>query len=347
MHIPDGYLSPTTCAVTAVIAAPVWGLSARHLRRTLSDREAPLLAAGAAFSFVVMMLNVPVPGGSTAHAVGGSLLAIMLGPSAAVIALSVTLLIQALFFQDGGVTAFGANALNMAVILPLSGWVVYRALTVTTRRQRWQIPQPVAAACGAYVGINLAALAAAVELGLQPLLYHTPSGAPRYCPYGLSQTVPAMMLAHLTLAGAVEAGLTGAVVAYLLKSQPHLAPTSAAPASVPLAWAWRGVAALLVACPLGLLAPGGAFAELSARDIKQRVGFVPAGLGRISGIWGHAPLPGYSLPGSSPAMWHQAAGYYLSAAVAVAVVVLLGCLINWMIALRRGAPDRSNGETTL
>ena len=79
------------------------------------------LAIGAAFSFVVMMFNVPIPGGSTGHAVGGVRVAILLGPWAAMIAITVALVIQALLFGDGGITAIGANCINMAVVIPFVG----------------------------------------------------------------------------------------------------------------------------------------------------------------------------------------------------------------------------------
>src|SRR6185437_5818353 len=118
-------------------------------------------------------LNVAIPDGTTAHAVGGTLIAIALGPDAAVLAVTVTLVIQALVFGDGGVLALGANCLNMAVILPLSGYAVYRALGPDADGKRGLLVAPFAAAVGAYAGINLAAFAAAIELGVQPILYHT------------------------------------------------------------------------------------------------------------------------------------------------------------------------------
>ena len=99
MHIPDGYLSPSTCAVMAAAAAPFWYVALERLKRLMHTRALPLVAAFAAFSFVVMMFNVPVPNGSTAHAVAGTLTAILLGPWAALIAITVALVIQALFTQ--------------------------------------------------------------------------------------------------------------------------------------------------------------------------------------------------------------------------------------------------------
>ncbi|MBF0494387.1 MAG: energy-coupling factor ABC transporter permease, partial [Candidatus Omnitrophica bacterium] len=105
MHIPDGYLGPETCGLFYAAMLPIWAAASRIVKKTLSARQVPLLAIGAAFSFVVMMFEVPIPGGSSGHAVGGTLIAILLGPWAACIAMTVTLVVQALLFSDGGVTA--------------------------------------------------------------------------------------------------------------------------------------------------------------------------------------------------------------------------------------------------
>ena len=129
MHIPDGYLSPATCAVLTAAMVPVWAAAARRAKRVVKSRYVPLIAIGAAYSFLVMMFNVPIPDGTTAHAVGGGADRGPARPWAAVISVSVALLIQALFFGDGGVLAFGANAFNMAFVMPFVGYAVYRVLT--------------------------------------------------------------------------------------------------------------------------------------------------------------------------------------------------------------------------
>src|ERR1700757_1033481 len=98
MHIPDGYLSPATCAIFYGAAAPFWYMALRRCKRVLNARLAPLLSVSAAFCFVVMMFNLPLPGGTTGHAVGVGIATVVLGPWAAMSAISVALLIQALFF---------------------------------------------------------------------------------------------------------------------------------------------------------------------------------------------------------------------------------------------------------
>jgi cobalt/nickel transport system permease protein len=210
MHIPEGYLSPQTCGVMGAIMVPVWTIAAKKVSRSFSRKNIPMMAMGAAFSFIIMMFNIPIPDGTTAHAVGATLLAVTLGPWAASIALSVAIIIQALLFGDGGVLVLGANCFNMAFLAPVSGYLVYKLLLKLKKVNR-----PIASGIGAYIGINIAALAVAVELGLQPLLFHTMNGTPLYFPYALHQSIPAILFAHLAIVGIAEGLVTGLVVFYL------------------------------------------------------------------------------------------------------------------------------------
>lgn len=199
---------------------PLWAAAAKIVKKTLKARQVPLLAIGAAFSFVIMMFNVPILGGSTGHAVGGALVAILLGPWAALIAITVALVVQALLFGDGGVTAIGANCFNMAVVIPFVGYGVYRLISVGASNDSRR--RVVAAFVAGYLGINAAALLAGVEFGLQPLLHHTADGQALYCPYGLKVAVTAMAGEHLLVFGWVEAGVTALVFKYLQKQAPEL-----------------------------------------------------------------------------------------------------------------------------
>ena len=220
MHIPDGYLGPQTYLAAFAVAAPFWVVASRKLNRTLRLRQVPLLALGAAFSFVIMMFNVPIPGGTTGHAVGAVLVAVLLGPWAACIAVSAALIIQAVLFGDGGITCIGANCLNMAVIMPFVGYGVYRAVagrSSATSPRRW-----LGAALGGYLGLSVAALAAGVEFGIQPLLAHDAAGHALYAPYPLGVAVTAMAGEHLLVFGVVEALFTGLVVAYLQRADASL-----------------------------------------------------------------------------------------------------------------------------
>ena len=175
---------------------------------------------GAAFSFVIMMFNVPIPGGSTGHAVGGVLVAILLGPWAACIAITVALVVQALLFGDGGITAIGANCFNMAFVLPFTGYYLYKILSY--RAPLGSNRRVIAAGVAGYIALNLAALLTGIEFGLQPLLHHTASGQSLYCPYGLNVAVPAMLGEHLLIFGWIEAIVTALVIKYLAKNAPEL-----------------------------------------------------------------------------------------------------------------------------
>ena len=220
MHIPDGYLGPATCGFFYVVMLPIWTIASKIVKKTLKVKQVPMLAIGAAFSFIIMMFNVPIPGGTTGHAVGGVLVAILLGPWAACIAITVALVIQALLFGDGGITAIGANCFNMAFVLPFTGYYIYKVIsyksTIDSKRRI------VAAGIAAYLGINLAALCAGIEFGLQPIFHHTASGQALYCPYGLNVAVSAMLGEHMLIFGWVEVIVTALVVKYLQKQDPSL-----------------------------------------------------------------------------------------------------------------------------
>lgn len=220
MHIPDGYLGPITWIALWLVMIPLWSIAARKLKKDLKTKNVPLLAMGAAFSFVIMMFNVPVLGGSTGHAVGGTLIAIVLGPWAALIAVSVAIVIQALFFGDGGITAIAANCFNMGVVLPFVGYYVYRLISINadiTSSRRW-----IGAGIGSYIGINVAAILTGFEFGIQTILYPAVNGKFQYFMYPLSVSVPTMALGHLLVFGIIEAIVTLLVVRYLQQTDPSL-----------------------------------------------------------------------------------------------------------------------------
>lgn len=162
MHIPENYLSPSTCAVMGAVMVPVWLVAVSKVRRHVPQEKLPLLGIAAALSFLSMMFNVPLPGGTTGHAVGGTLIAILFGPYAACLSVSVALLIQALFFGDGGILAFGANCFNMAFVLPFTGYAVYQFLRKRLTSAKGEY---IAAGLGALYGL-LAALIVCTPLGL-------------------------------------------------------------------------------------------------------------------------------------------------------------------------------------
>jgi len=217
MHIPDGYLGPQTYTAAYAAAVPFWVVASRKLNKTLRSKQVPLLALSAAFCFVIMLFNVPIPGGTTGHAVGAVLIAILMGPWAACIAVSLALIVQAFLFKDGGITCIGANCLNMAVIMPFVGYAFFRLIagkSAVSSARRW-----IGGAVGGYVGLCAAALSTGVMLGLQPLIAHDAHGLALYAPYSMKVAIAAMLAGHMTVFGVVEAVVTGLVVAYLDKAQ--------------------------------------------------------------------------------------------------------------------------------
>lgn len=220
MHIPDGYLGPATYVTMYAVTIPFWAAASWKLNKTLKTKQAPYLALGAAFSFVIMMFNIPVLGGTTGHATGTALIAILLGPWAAIIAVSVALVIQALLFGDGGITAIGANCFTMAVVGGLTAYGLYRLIAAGSDiKSKRRI---VAGAVAAYVSLNVSALVTAILLGIQPLIERSPSGQPLYAPYPLSVTIPAMVSGHVFLFGFVEAAVTALVLKYFQKNEPEM-----------------------------------------------------------------------------------------------------------------------------
>jgi cobalt/nickel transport system permease protein len=316
MHIPDNYLSPGTCALMGAAMLPVWSVSVRKARSELEAKRVPMLGISAAFSFLIMLFNIPAPGGTTAHAVGGTLIAVLVGPWAACIAVSVALLIQALLFGDGGILAYGANCFNMAFVIPFVGYFVYGFLKDRFKSERAAL---ISLGLGAYFAINLAAFCAAIEFGLQPVIAKDLAGLPLYCPYPLALAIPGMMLPHLLVAGFVEGFFTVSAFAFIKRVSPgsvYQGGKTRIPALYGL------LAALVCLCPLGLLADSTAWGEWGVAEIRTALGagqglaFVPSGMAHgalLKAFWPDYAVSG--LPG-----W---AGYVWSAFVGAASLLII------------------------
>lgn len=347
MHIPDGYLSPATCAVTYALTIPFWYIAFQRVQRLLHTKMVPLLAVFAAFSFVIMMFNIPLPGGTTGHATGVAIASIVLGPWASVVAISIALLIQAVFFGDGGITSYAANCLNMAVIGSFTAHWAYTLLAGKSPSDSKR--RIVAAAIAAYLAINMAAFFTAIEFGIQPLLFIDATGTPLYAPYSLQIALPAMMLGHLTIAGLAELLITVGLVSYLQRNNPELLTRHLPQKSANSLWKntrqlWLGLAVLMIISPLGLLAAGSAWGEWGADDFNQTharqeimrtSGHVapppktPQGLASLSNLW-TAPVPDYA-----PGFMHNANyGYIVSAILGCGIILLVLLLISKLMPKR-------------
>lgn len=308
MHIPDNYLSPETCLIMGGAMVPVVAVSIRRVRVKMTRERLPLIGVGAALSFLMMMFNVPIPGGTTAHAVGGTLLAILLGPEAACLAIAAALLIQCLVFGDGGILAYGVNLFNMAFIMPFAGYAIYRFLVT---RLAFRNAELIYAGIASYLAINIAALIAAIEFGIQPLLFTDAKGLPLYSPYPLKVSIPAMLIPHLTLAGLAEIVFTVGVLIFIKKVSPEILQNR--PVS------FHKISALLLLLipltPLGLFSAASAWGEWSNGELHQSLGYLPKGMAH--GFNYQALLSGYSFKGMPGAV-----GYILSAVAGVALLVI-------------------------
>jgi cobalt/nickel transport system permease protein len=264
--------------------------------------------------------------------------AIVLGPWAAVVALTIALALQAFFFADGGITTLGANAFNMAFLMSFVGYYVFRALAMGDPGGGRRL---FAAAVAGYVAVVIAALAAGIELGVQPALAHDLTGQPLYAPYPLSVTMPAMLASHLLVFGPVEALGTALVVEYLYRTDAELVTgvrggrgdgwgiggggaekgRRAETGGAVLKPLWAALIVLIMLTPLGLLAAATPWGEWGTGEISKILGFVPEGMEGLAGRW-RGVMPDYAIPGlQGPA--GSVIGYVASAALGSAVVVLM------------------------
>jgi cobalt/nickel transport system permease protein len=205
MHLPDGFLTPEVWVPLWALAAAVLAFAVWRVNRRLEDRHVPLLGVLAAFVFAVQMLNVPVAGGTSGHVVGGVLIAVFVGPLAGSLVMASILAVQALFFQDGGITTLGANILNMGLIGAILGYWLYFLISRVVGGKRGRM---VGAGVAAWVAIVLASVACSLELaasGTSPL----------------SVALPAMVGYHAVI-GVVEAVVTVAVVGMVSRARPDL-----------------------------------------------------------------------------------------------------------------------------
>ncbi len=189
MHIPDGFIAPQVYGPAFGVAGALWTVGLRRLRRTLDPAAVPRLAVATAAAFALMMVTVPLPGGTTVHVSGVGMVAALFGVWNAFLALSLVYLMQALMFGDGGVTALPVNALAMGLAGSLAAVAVLRVLGRRT----------VGLFAAGWVGTVVPALMVAVVLGLQPRLAHAADGTPLFFPFGLGVTLPAVVVPHLAV----------------------------------------------------------------------------------------------------------------------------------------------------
>jgi cobalt/nickel transport system permease protein len=233
MHIPDGFLTNRVAVSLDAISGASILFAARRVKLDFSGHVIPLMGVLAAFVFAAQMLNFPVLGGTSGHLIGGSLLAILLGPTTGFMTMATVVFAQALFLQDGGLVALGANIFNISAVACFGGYAVYRLLNLSAGGGRRML---VAGFLAGWVSVMLSALFCALELGL--------SGA---IPLKIGLTT---MLGYHAVVGVVEGMLTAGVLSFLLKVRPGLMEVNKPGGFGMTDWIW---AILFVAIPASIL----------------------------------------------------------------------------------------------
>lgn len=302
MHIPDGFLDLQTAAAAAVVAGAGIALALREVKRNLPPRRVPLIGLAAAFVFAAQMLNFPVAAGTSGHLIGAVLASVLVGPAAAVVVMTAVLVLQCLMFADGGVTVLGANLLNMAVIAPAVGHVVYSTLKGSTCSLRRTL---LAAGFAAWCATVVASLACAAQLAASGTV-----------PWSL--VLPAMGGVHMVI-GLGEAVITMLVLAVVARARPELLR-----AGEPAAAAINSTTAFGLLAALGLVAFVAPFASSlpdGLEHVAEKLGFAATATAPHA-----SPLPDYavlSLAGDSP---------LLSTVLAGGIGTLVAFAVAWFVA---------------
>ena len=209
MHIPDGYLSPITYIPSYAAIIPLFAYGLKKLKENLDDNTLPLVSSLTALSFLVMMINIPIPGGTSGHAIGAAAISIILNPWIGFISISLVLFIQAVIFGDGGITSWAVNSLSMGFVASFTAYLSYRVLSGFNREFALFFSGWFSAVASSFV--------IAIFLGIQPLIAHAPDGKPLFFPFGLEITAPALVFSHMVYFGVVEGVYTFVVGKFIKK----------------------------------------------------------------------------------------------------------------------------------
>lgn len=305
MHIPDGFLSMGVIIVCWVLSIIGIGLALARTRKSLGERQVPVMGVLAAFIFAAQMLNFTVAGGTSGHFLGAALAAILLGPWAAMLTMTTVVALQALLFQDGGLLALGGNILNMAVIGPVVAYGFYRGVRTLLGNRKGSAL--VAGFVAAWVSIVVAAVACAMELGF--------SGT---SPIGIA--LPAMAGVH-ALIGIGEGLITVGALALVTATRPDLVEAERAPAPAGMRWVWGGLAIAIV---LALFSPLASPHPDGLERVAEDLGFIERAQEPLYQV-----IPDYVFPGiSNEALATIAAGI-------VGTLIVYGIAVGLAALLRR------------
>jgi cobalt/nickel transport system permease protein len=291
MHIPDAVLDPKVAATAGVLAASGLLVGLRKLQRQLGERTTVLMGTMSAFVFAAQMVNFPVgPLPISGHLLGGVLSSVMLGPWAGAVVIAAVLIVQCLLFGDGGLTALGANFVNMGLIGALVGYAIYAPI----RRAIGGRPGVlIGGMVAAWFSVLLASGAFAIEL----------SAAGRRGGADFFQVLSWMALVHAGI-GLGEALITGLVLRFVLLTRPDLVYEPERPAVEPdvpdnpglaraARWGQGALAGLAIALAVGVfLAPFASEHPDGLEYVGAKLGFLKDEAPALV----HAPIPDYQLP---------------------------------------------------
>ncbi len=312
MHIPDGFIDAKTALLTGALSAVGLGAALRSLKKRFPTRRTPLVGLAAAFVFSAQMLNFPVAGGTSGHLIGAVLIAVLLGPSAAVVALSTVLIIQCFMFADGGLTALGANIFNMAIVAPGVGFLIYQLL----RRFHRDSTQGrlFATAVAAWTSTVMASVFCAGELAF--------SGTVQW-----KAVFPAMAGVHM-LIGLGEAVITTLVVAAVWASRPELIPDQSHE-SLKSGLVEFVLYGILISVGLVLfIAPWASSWPDGLERVAALLGFEHRAAGKAVLL---APLPDYAVPG----LHSPVASTVIAGAAGLLVVFIVATILARSLRLKK------------
>jgi cobalt/nickel transport system permease protein len=331
MHAPDGFLNAGTAVATGAVSAGAIGASLRQMRTTLKDKQVPLAGLAAAFIFAAQMFNFPVAAGTTGHLLGGALAAVLLGPFTGAVVVAVVVIVQALAFADGGLTALGYNVLNMAVVTAFGGYGIFHLLRRVLPADATGIVMATGIAAG--LSVPLSAMAFAVEWlfgATVPVPFDTVFGA--------------MVGVHL-LIGVGEGLMSALAVGAVMAARPDLVYGARDLSREQMAARPRiGMRGFVIAAGLAALVIASVVSQFAAPD--------PDGLERVAEDQGfmqsaqeHALAGGPFADYATRGLGNEALSLAIAGVVGVVITLLVGAGIVYAVR-DRGAPTSRSRPST-
>lgn len=296
MHIPDGFLEPKVWVTLAGVSGAAVAAASKKVSKNMDERMVPLMGVLAAFVFAAQMVNFPIGGGTSGHLMGAALIASIVGPAAGLVIMATILILQALLFQDGGITALGANIFNMGIVGALLGYGIFKGMNTLTGNVR------ISVFAASWFSVVAASGAAAAELSLSGVV-----------PAAVS--FPAMMGVHAVI-GIGEGAITIAaleLVSKVNRGSVYALETAGKGISKKATWVWIAVSVSVAM----LLAPFASSLPDGLEKVAEKLGFITRETSKLS-----SPLPNYQIPGLNGG---------ISTALAGAVGVLVAFALAYMI----------------